>query len=66
MEPQLGQSLRFDEAPIGMKAAKSGKMAQNIVCTQSSPPRCSERQIRYASSASVTAYSPLYRGDLAS
>jgi len=25
LEPQLGQSLRFDEAPIGMKAAKSGK-----------------------------------------
>src|SRR5207245_5618139 len=44
-----------------------GEGAQNIICTQSSLRRCSERQIRYASSVSVAAaYSALYRGDLAS
>ncbi len=36
--PQSGHSRLFDESPMGVKAARSGKMAQNIVANQSIPP----------------------------
>ncbi len=60
LAPQLGHSLLLDEAPIGMKAAKSGKTVQNVVCSQSTPPKYSDLQIRYDRSAIVAAaYSAL-------